>query len=125
MVWCWFGLDLALGHDGGCATSFVVFVYLPVHDFYALEIFLDDFFPGEFDVLFCLLAGPVPHSVDHVFLDHHTDLFGEIGPGRQLRHALTDALALRQIPLAIADQVLIGRVVGFRFRYFVRVAVIS
>ncbi len=82
-VGCWLRLDLVLGHDGSRATSFAVFVYLMIHDFHALEIFLDDFFPGEFDVLFRLSTSLLPDSVDHVFLDHHTDLFREIGPGRE------------------------------------------
>ena len=32
----WTGLDLALGHDGGRATSFAAFVYLAIHDLHAL-----------------------------------------------------------------------------------------
>src|SRR6267143_535561 len=80
-IWCWFGLDLAFGHDSGRATSFAVFVDLAIDDLHALKILLDDFFPGEFDVLFRLSACPLASSVDHVLLDHHTDLFREIGPG--------------------------------------------
>ena len=82
-VWCWLGLNLILGHDGGRATSFAAFIYLTIHDFHTLEILLDDFFPGEFDVLFCLSTGPLADSVNHVFLDHHTDLFREVGPSRE------------------------------------------
>jgi hypothetical protein len=80
-VGCWCGLDLAFGHDGGGATRFAVFVDLAIHNFHALEIFLDNFFPGELDVLFRLSASSLANPVDHVFLDHHTDLFREIGPG--------------------------------------------
>jgi hypothetical protein len=48
----WLGLDLVLGHDRGDTAGFAVFVDPAIHDLHALEIFLDDFFPGEFDILF-------------------------------------------------------------------------
>ena len=94
VVGCWIGLDLALGHDGGRATGFVFFVYLAIHDLHALKIFLDDFFPGEFDVLFRLSASSLAHSVDHVFFDQNTDLFGQVGAGREFRYPLADDLCL-------------------------------
>ena len=114
-VWCRFGLDLALGHDGGGATGFAVFVDLAVHDFDALEIFLDDFFPGEFDVLFGFPAGPVAHPVNHVLLDHHTNLFRKIGPRRQFRHPLADHLAFTEVSLAFSDEVLFFGVMAIAF----------
>ena len=102
------GLDLAFGHDGGCATGFVFFVYLAIHDLHALKIFLDDFFPGEFDVLFRLTPCPLAHSVDHVFFHQNTNLFGQIGTGRQFRNPLADDLSFRHVALTFADEVLVG-----------------
>ena len=63
-------------------------------DLHALKIFLDDFFPGEFDVLFCLSACPLANSVDHMFFHQNTNLFGQIGTGRQFRYPLADDLVL-------------------------------
>ena len=106
-VGCGIGLDLAFGHDGGRTTSFVVFVYLAIDDLYALQIFLDDFFPGEFDVLFRLSACPLANSVDHVFFHQNTNLFGQIGTGRQFRYPLADDLPFRHVALTVADEVLV------------------
>ena len=38
---------------------------------------------------------PLPDAVDHMFLDHDTDLLGKIGPGREFSDTLADDLALR------------------------------
>ena len=83
-VWSLFGLDLSLRHDGGGAARFTLFVDPAFHDLHALEILLNDFFPGEFDVLFRLAASPFAHSVDHMFLHQDADLLGQIGAGREL-----------------------------------------
>ena len=83
-VGCWRGLDLAFGHDGGRATGFAVFVYLAIHDFHALKIFLDDFFPGEFDVLFRLSACPLANPVDHVLFHQNPNLFGQDRCGQRV-----------------------------------------
>ena len=112
----WLRLNLTLGHDGGCAAGFALFVDLAVHDLDALEIFLNDFFPGEFDVLFGFPAGPVAHPVDHVLLDHHADLFCEVGSGREFRDPLADHLAFAEIALAFSDEVLVFGVMAIAFR---------
>jgi len=99
---------LALGHDGGGATSFAAFVDLAIYDLHALEIFLDDFFPGEFDILFRLSAGPFANSVDHVFFHQNPNLLGQVGAGREFRHPLADNLSFRHVPMTVADQIVIG-----------------
>ena len=77
------GCDLILRHDGDGAARLAFFVDLAIHDLHALEIFLNDFFPGEFDVLFRLAAGPFANSVDHMFFHQDTNLLGQIGTGRE------------------------------------------
>jgi hypothetical protein len=111
-VGCWFGLDLALRHDGSGAARLTLIVDSTVHDLHVLEIFLDDFFPGEFDVLFRLSAGPLADSVDHVLFHEDPNLFGQVGAGGELRDPLTDDRAFRHVPLALADEVLVRRVTG-------------
>ena len=74
---------------------------------YALQIFLDDFFTREFDVLLRLSACPLANSVDHMFFHQNTNLFGQIGTGRQFRYPLADDLPFRHIALTVADEVLI------------------
>ncbi len=106
-IGCWTGLDLALGHDGGRATSFAAFVYLAIDDLHALEIFLDDFLPGEFNVLFRLSASPLANSVDHVLFDQYPNLLGQIGTGREFRHPPADDWAFCHVPLALAEQILV------------------
>ena len=101
------GLDLAFGHDRGRATSFAAFVYPAIDDLHALQIFLDDFFTREFDVLLRLSPCPLANSVDHVFFHQNTNLFGQIGTGRQFRYPLADDLPFRHIALTVADEVLI------------------
>jgi hypothetical protein len=107
-VWRWLRLDLALGHDGRGATSFATFVDPAINNLHALEIFLDDFFPGEFDILFCLSAGPFANSVDHVFFHQNPNLLGQVGAGREFRHPLADNLSFRHVPLTVADQIVIA-----------------
>jgi hypothetical protein len=101
-VGCWLGLDLALGHDGGRATSFAAFVYLVIDDLHALKIFLHNFFPSEFDVLFRLSACPLANSVDHVLFHENTDLFGQVGASREFRHPLADDGAFGHVSLPFA-----------------------
>ena len=76
LIRCRFRLDLILRHDGDGATGFALFVYLAIHNFHALKIFLDDFFSGEFDVLFHLAAGPLANAVHHVFFHQNPNLLG-------------------------------------------------
>lgn len=107
-VRCWFGRDLILRHDGDGAARLVFFVDLAIHDRYALEIFLNDFFPGEFDILFRLAASPFSNSIDHVLLYQDTNLLSQIGTGREFRHPLADDLAFRQVALALPDQIVVA-----------------
>ena len=107
-IWCWFGLDLAFGHDSGRATSFAVFVDLAIDDLHALEILLDYFFTREFDVLFRLSASPLASPVDHVFFHQDPNLLGQVGAGREFRHPLADDWTFRHIPPALADQIVIA-----------------
>ena len=107
-VRCWLGRDLILRHDGDGAARLAFFVDLAIHDRYALEILLNDFFPGEFDVLFRLSASPFSNSVDHVLFYQDPNLLGQIGTGREFRHPLADNLAFRQVSLALADKVLVA-----------------
>ena len=98
---------MAFGHDGGRAAGFVFFVYLAIHDLHALEIFLDDFFPGEFDVLFRLSAYPLANSVYHVFFHQNPNLFSQIGTGREFRNPLADDLSFRHVALTCANEILV------------------
>ena len=102
------GFDLILRHDGGGAASLAFFVDLAIDDLHTLEIFLDDFFPGEFDVLFRLSASPLAETVDHVFFYQNADLFGQVGTGREFRHSLADDLAFRQVTLTLPDQIVVA-----------------
>ena len=81
LIRCRFRLDLILRHDGGGAARLAFFVDPAIHDLHPLEIFLDNFFPGEFDVLFRLATGPFANSVDHAFFHQDTDLLGQVGAG--------------------------------------------
>ena len=107
-VRCLLGLDLILRHDGGGAASLAFFVDPAIHDLHVLEIFLDNFFSGEFDVLFRLAAGPFANSVDHMFLYQDTDLLGQVGTGREFRHPLADDLAFRQVTLTLPDHIVVA-----------------
>ncbi len=96
-----------LRHDGGGGARFVGFVDPAIHDFHALQIFLDDFFARDLDILLGVMAGPFADAVDHMLFDQDPDLFGQVGPCGELRHPLADDRALGQIALTLADQELV------------------
>ena len=102
MGWIWL-----FGMTAVALQVLLFFVDLAIHDLHALEIFLDDFFPGEFDVLFRLSACPLANSVDHVLFHQNTNLFGQVGAGREFRYPLADDWAFRHVPLTLADKVLV------------------
>ena len=70
------GLDLIFRHDGGGAAGLAFFVDPAIDDLYALEIFLNDLFSREFDVLFRLSSSPLANSVDHVLFHQDPNLLG-------------------------------------------------
>jgi len=62
---------------------------------------------GESDILLSGASGPLANSVDHVLFHQNTNLFGQIGSGRQFRYALADDTPFRHVTLTFADEVLV------------------
>ena len=96
-------MQLGFGHDGHGRTGLGLIVDAAINDGHALQIFLDDFFTHDLDVLFGLAAGALPQAVGGMFLHLDSDLFGDVGPGRQLGNALTDQFPFAEIALALPD----------------------
>src|ERR1044071_47479 len=107
VVGCRVGLDLVLRHDGGRATSLAALVNLAIDDLPTLQVLLNDFCPCDFDILLSGTSGPLANSVDHVLFHQNTNLFGQIGAGRQFRYPLADDLTFRHVALTFADEVLV------------------
>ena len=99
---------LTFRHHGGGGTNFILFINSAVDDLHILQIFLHDLFARQFDVLLGLMPCSFADPINHMFLDQHTDLLGQISPGRQLRYTLADRSPLGEVALALADPILIG-----------------
>ena len=64
---------------------------------------------GAFPLSFTLdSVGPLANSVDHMFFHQNTNLFGQVGAGREFRYPPADDWAFRHVPLALADQIVIA-----------------
>ena len=82
--------NVTLRHHGSGGTNLILFVNPAVNDLHILQIFLNDLFAGQFDVLFALPSRPFADPINHMFFDQHANLFGQIGPSRKLLHPLTN-----------------------------------
>jgi len=78
-----------------------------VNDLDVLEIFLNDFFSSQLNVLIGFFPRALTNAINHVFFDKNADLFGQVRAGRQLRYTLADERAFRQVSLTNADHILI------------------
>ncbi len=97
-------------HDRRGRADILVQVHVMIDDFYTLQIFLDDLFTGELNVLVHLLPGALADAVDHVLFDENADLFGQVGAGGQFGHPLAHNRPFRQIALPDSDHILIRRI---------------
>ena len=98
------------GHDGCCGAGLGFFIGVAFDDADALQIFLNDFLPHDFDVLFRLATGAFTQAVGGMFFHQHPDLLGNVGPGSEFGHSLTDEFAFAEIALSLAGQNLVGAV---------------
>ena len=78
-----------------------------VNDLDVLEIFLNDFFASQLNVLIGFFPRALTNVINHVLFDKNAYLFGQVRTGRQLRYTLADERAFRQVSLTNADDILI------------------
>lgn len=94
-------------HDRGSRADVLLLVDVMIDDLHALQVFLNNFFPGQLDVLIGHVGGMFPNPINHVFFDEDANLFGKIGARGQFGHSLADKRAFRQIALPDANDILI------------------
>ncbi len=116
MTGCRFGggrrVECGFRHDGYGRAGLRFVVDAAIDDRDALQIFLNDFLAHDFDILFRFATGAFAQAVGGMLLHLDPDLLGNVSPGGQLGHSLTDERSFTQIALALSNQELVGVVGG-------------
>lgn len=99
-----------LRHDGRSGASFLLFIDSTIHDLDPLQVFLNDFLPDDFNVLFRLATRAFPDSIGRMFLDEYANLLRKISSCCKLGDPLADEPTFLEVALAVTgEQLLTGR----------------